>query len=71
MLLLALVIVANELRDLVARAAAGRAGVDTEELSDLDATWQRYQELSTPSLGIGISGLERALVRQTMTQRIG
>jgi predicted Ser/Thr protein kinase len=66
LLLLALAIVANELRiALAARPLAAR--VSTQALSDLDAAWQRYEELSAPGLGIGISGLERALVRQTIT----
>jgi len=65
LLFVALAIVANELS---VRMEANRlsATVATLELSDLDATWQRYQELRTGSLGIGIFGLERALVRQTI-----
>ena len=66
LLLLVLVIVANELR--IARAAERLAArVPTQELSDLDASWRLYEELRTPSLGIGTFGLERALVRQTST----
>ena len=65
LLLLVLAIVANELRImLVADRLVDK--VSTQELSDLDATWLRYAELSTPSLGIGIFWLERALVRQTI-----
>jgi hypothetical protein len=63
---LVLVIVANELR--VARAAERLAArVSTQELSDLDTSWLQYEELRTPSLGIGTFGLERALLRQTIT----
>lgn len=66
LLLLVLLTVANELR--VTRVAERLAGrVSAQELSDLDATWLQYEELSAPSLGIGIFGLKRALVRQTIT----
>ena len=66
LLLLVLVIVANELR--IARAAELLAArVPTQELNDLDVSWRQYEELRTPSLGIGTFGLERALVRQTST----
>jgi predicted Ser/Thr protein kinase len=65
LLLLVLVMVANELR-IAAVAERLTAKVSTQELTDLDATWRRYEELSAPGLGIGISGLERALVRQTI-----
>jgi len=71
LLFLMLLMVANELR-IASVAERLAARVSTEELSDLDATWRRYEELSAPSLGIGISGLERALVRQTsaVTDRV-
>jgi eukaryotic-like serine/threonine-protein kinase len=66
LLLLVIVIVANELR--IARAAERLAArVPTQELNDLDISWRQYEELRTPSLGIGTLGLERALVRQTST----
>jgi len=66
LLVLVLVIVANELR--IARAAELLAArVPRQELSDLDTSWRQYEDLRTPSLGIGIFGLERALVRQTIT----
>jgi eukaryotic-like serine/threonine-protein kinase len=66
LLFFALANVANELRITV---LAGRSAdnVATLELGDLDAAWLRYQRLRTGSLGIGVSGLERALVRQTIT----
>ena len=63
--LVAFVIVANEI---AATNAASRlaAGVATLELDDLDGGWSRYRELRDGSLGIGVSRLERALVRQTV-----
>jgi hypothetical protein len=58
--------IANEVRIAsVANRLADSAA--TLGLSDLDATWVRYQELRAGSLGIGVSGLRRALVRQTVT----
>src|SRR5207237_7595949 len=66
LLLLVFVMVANEMR-IASLAERVAAKVPTQELSDLDATWRQYEELSTRSLGIGISGLEGALVRQTIT----
>jgi serine/threonine protein kinase len=66
LLCLTLAIVANELRvNLLADRLADN--VATLDVSDLDTTWLRYQELRTGTLGIGISELERALVRQTIT----
>lgn len=66
LLFVAFATVANELN---VRGAANRlaANVATLELGDLDATWLRYQELRTGSLGIGVFRLERALMRQTIT----
>ena len=59
-------IVVNELR---ISGAAGRLAdaVQTLELNELDTAWLQYRELAGGSLGIGASGLERALIRQTVT----
>jgi hypothetical protein len=40
--------------------------VATEDLGQLDAAWAHYADLSTPSLGLGTFGVERALRRQTI-----
>jgi tetratricopeptide (TPR) repeat protein len=63
--LVAFVIVANEI---AATNAASRlaAGVPTLELGDLDGGWSQYRKLREGTLGIGVSRLERALVRQTV-----
>jgi hypothetical protein len=65
LLLVALFSVLHELRvaGLANRLADTTA---TLELSELDAAWQRYRELRAGSLGVGVAGLERALVRQTI-----
>ena len=59
-------IVVNELR---ISSAAGRLAdtVQTLELNELGTAWLQYRELAGGSLGIGASGLERALIRQTVT----
>lgn len=59
-------IVVNELR---ISGTAGRLAdtVPTLELNELDTVWLQFRELRGGSLGIGASGLERALIRQTAT----
>jgi eukaryotic-like serine/threonine-protein kinase len=66
LLIVAFAIVANELR---ISGAAGRLAdtVATLDLNELDNAWLQYRELRGGSLGVGASGLERALVRQTVT----
>jgi serine/threonine protein kinase len=64
LLIVAFVIVANEI-NVAAAASRMAATIPSLELSDLDAAWARYRNLSDGSLGVGVIGLERALVRQT------
>jgi serine/threonine protein kinase/tetratricopeptide (TPR) repeat protein len=64
-------VVANEMRvGLVAGRLADR--VPALELTDLGGSWLRFQDLRSPSLGIGTSRLDRTLLRQTLmsTDRI-
>jgi serine/threonine protein kinase len=67
----ALFLVVNEIVVTV-RADRLSARVVTEDLGELEAAWVQYADLSTPSLGIGTFGLERALVGQTinLTERV-
>jgi tetratricopeptide (TPR) repeat protein len=57
-------IAVNELR---VAAAANRlaATVPTRELDELESVWDQYEALNRRSLGIGVTGLERALTLQT------
>jgi predicted Ser/Thr protein kinase/tetratricopeptide (TPR) repeat protein len=66
LLLLVLIIVARELR---VSALANRLADDVAvlELSELDDAWARYHDLHSGTLGIGVMGLERALMRQTLS----
>jgi serine/threonine protein kinase len=66
LLVAAFAIVVNELR---ISGTAGRLAdtVASLELNELDGAWLQYQELRDGSLGVGVAGLERALVRQTRT----
>jgi serine/threonine protein kinase len=65
-LVVALAILANEVRvTVLADQLAGSAA--TLELTALDPAWQRYQQLRAGSLGVGVLGLQRALVGQTIT----
>ena len=41
--------------------------VATLDLNELDSAWLQYRELRGGSLGVGVFGLERALIRQTVT----
>jgi eukaryotic-like serine/threonine-protein kinase len=66
LLFVAFAMVANEF-SVSSRANRLAANVATLELGDLDPTWQRYQELRSGSMGIGVSGFQRALLRQTLT----
>jgi predicted Ser/Thr protein kinase len=63
------VLVAMLMNELNVRAAANRleANLTNLELVDLDSTWLRYRELRNGSLGLGVSGLERALVGHTIS----
>jgi hypothetical protein len=65
--LIVFMMIVNELR--VSGVASRLAdSVATLELNELESTWSRHHELQrASSLGIGPLGLERALVRQTMT----
>ena len=64
LLLVALVIVSNEIRvAAVARRLA--ATVATRELDELDEVWDRYEDLRRGSLGVGVIRLEQALAQQT------
>jgi serine/threonine protein kinase len=61
----ALVVVANEIG--TANTARGlAASIPTQDLGELGSSWSEYRQLREGSLGIGVSGLERALVRQTL-----
>ena len=64
--IVAFAIVVNEVR---ISGTAGRLAdtVATLELNDLDTAWLQFRELRAGSLGVGASGLERALIRQTVT----
>ncbi len=64
--IVAFVIVANEIS---VTTTSNRLAVNVPalELIDLDAAWLQYHELRSGSLGVGLFGLERALVRQTIT----
>jgi hypothetical protein len=64
--LVAFGMVANEL-GVKAQADRFADQVATMELTDLDATWQRYQDLRAGSLGIGVFRFQRALVNQSIT----
>jgi predicted Ser/Thr protein kinase len=66
LLLIAIMLVANEIA--VARSA-GRAGeaVVTRQLPELEATWKQYDALNARSyLRVGVRGLRRALLNRTL-----
>jgi hypothetical protein len=66
LLIVVLMVVANELR--VSSVANGLADtVGGLDLPELEAGWVRHEELREGTLGIGVLGLERALLRQTLT----